>query len=390
MKHRKNKTIIYVNYAPYENAGKILDYLLENYSTVCLFSLGFHSLVNRTNYNNLQIYSNGKLIKTFPLVQIPVIKKLIFLSIPFQSVLTFLNVVAYTWYIRRIYKKVDLYFTVNAFTAWIGMLLKKAGLVKKTMFWVWDYYPPFHENYIISLMRRLYWQFDKVSSHSDIVVFQNKMLLDLRKNMGIYHAKSTYLIVPLGTDNIPYAYEKRNFRRQPLTFGFIGVLKKSQGMEIVFNYAKALRKEFPNIRYEIVGSGPDEAVLKGLAVHSGIHAKFHGYLEGETFNEVLRSCDIGIATYVPDDGNVSPYGDPGKIKRYLSLGVPVITTNIHKLCGEVEKLKAGKVVDYSSQSEFVNAVKTILSDHSRFSRQAYLLSQKFYFRKIYPVMFEGI
>lgn len=390
MKRRIPKTIVYVNYSPYENAGKILDYLLEQYSVVCLFSFSFYRLSNRTSYNTLQIYKNGSLSETYPLFQIPVIPKLIFLFLPVQSIITFLDIVFYSRMLKAKFKTLDLYFTVNAFTAWVGLLLKKMNVVKKTMFWVWDYYPLTKEKSIVMLMRRLYWQFDKVSSHSDIVVFQNKMLLDLRKRMGIYPRNSAYAIVPLGTDKIAYSYTHKKFTRNTLVFGFIGVLKKSQGIEIVFNNAAALKKVYGEVRYEIVGSGPDEEYLKLFAKRSGINATFHGYLEGETFNVVLRATDIGIATYVPDKGNVSPYGDPGKIKRYLSLGIPVITTDVHQLAGDIEKSGAGMVVEFSSSRSFMDAVKTILGKHALFSKHAYDFNQRFYYKKIYREMFRNI
>jgi len=56
-------SIVYVNYSPYENSGKILDYILENFQYVYLFSIGFHNLVNKRSYNNLTVYKDGKYIE---------------------------------------------------------------------------------------------------------------------------------------------------------------------------------------------------------------------------------------------------------------------------------------------------------------------------------------
>ena len=380
------KSIIYVNYSPYENSGKILDYILENFENVFLFSIGFYNLRNKRNYNILSIYKDGKLQKTYSLFQLPISSKFVFLLIPIKSVITFLEIIFYSIWLKIKLKRIDIYFTVNAFTAWIGSILKAIGVIEKTIFWVWDYYPPIHENKIVMLMRYIYWQFDKISSHSDRVAFVNRRLLDLRKDIGIFQKDAQYPIVPIGTDKLPYTHVDKKSNKKVL-FGFIGVLKKSQGVEIVFDNADELLKEFGDIGYEIVGSGPDEDYFRERAKMSDIHVKFYGYLEGESFNDVLRKCTIGIATYVPDVSNVSHYGDPGKIKRYLSLGIPVIATNILEFSNEIEKSGAGVIIDYYNPNAFVNAVKKIMGKHSEYSKNAYALSKKYYYKKIYPRMF---
>jgi len=72
---RNRKSVIYVNYSPYENSGKILDYLLENFDYVFLFSLGFYNLKNKKRYNTLFIYKKKKLLKKpFPLLNLIQIK----------------------------------------------------------------------------------------------------------------------------------------------------------------------------------------------------------------------------------------------------------------------------------------------------------------------------
>jgi len=381
---RENKSIIYVNYSPYENSGKILDYLLENFEVVFLFSIGFHHLKNKKNYNILYIYKHGKLIEKHSLFQLPILQNLVFILIPIRSIITCVEIMLYTFFLQRRYKQIDLYFSVNAFTAWIGNVIKQLGIVKKTIFWVWDYYPPIHENKIIMLMRTIYWQFDKMSSYSDRVAFVNRRLLILRKDIGIYDKEVEHPIIPIGTDKFSY---KKKIKVKPIIFGFIGVIKKSQGVDIIFNSEKELLQAFGKIEYELIGSGPDENYFKKRANRSHITTKFYGYLEGESFNEVLKHCTIGIATYIPDASNVSHYGDPGKIKRYLSLGIPVITTDVLDFSKEIEKKKAGIIVDYANPAELVKAVKKIMADYDHYSKNAYLLSQKYFYKKIYPDLF---
>lgn len=385
-KNKRLKSIIYVNYSPYENSGKILDFLIENFGKVFLFSLGFHHLGKKKQYNRLLIYINGKLYEQKSLIQIPIGKKFIFFLLPLKSLITFVQMLTYSFWLKNKYGKVNFYFTVNAFTAWIGTIVKRMGFADKTIFWVWDYYPPFHENKIIRLMRYIYWQFDKISSHSDYVAYVNQRLIDLRKDMGVLPKDARFTIVPIGTDSFDVELQTK----KDVVFGFIGVLKKSHGLDIIFNNASEIMKHFPSARFEVIGSGPDEKYFRRKAKNLPIPTKFYGYLKEKAFNNVLRKCSIGIAAYVPDKSNVSHFGDPGKIKRYLSLGIPAILTNVIEFSKEVENARAGVIVDYNNSPAFIQAIKRIMFNYVQYSENALKLSSRFYYKDIYPLMFKSL
>jgi len=378
------KSVIYVNYSPYENSGKILDYLLNNFERVFLFSLEFHKLGSSRKYNKLLIYRNGKLQEQESLAQIPVPQKIFFLLLPLKSFIIFAQILLHSYRLKKQYGKIDFYFTVNAFTAWIGTVAKKIGLVNKTAFWVWDYYPPIHESKVIMLMRRIYWWFDKVSSHADYVAYVNKKLIDLRKDMGVLLSTADFPVVPIGTD-------KLNIRvklRKDLVFGFIGVLKRSHGLDIVFDNADSIMKLYPKACLIVIGSGPDEAHFRERAKKSLIPTKFYGYLKEDRINFVLKKCSIGIATYLPDESNVSHYGDPGKIKRYLQLGLPVISTDILEFSKQIINTQAGIILDYNDPKTFTKSVKKIMGSYTKYSQSAVKLSSQFYYKDIYPALFK--
>lgn len=379
------KSIIYVNYSPYENSGKILDYLLENFNLCFVFSLGFHDLKEKKKYNKLSIFSGGKLDKEVSLFQIPASQKLLFILLPLKSLITFIQILIYTYWLKKKYHKIDIYFTVNAFTAWIGNTMKKLGLVNRTIFWVWDFYPPIHENKIIMLMRQIYWQFDKISSHSDRIAFVNLRLMKLRKDIGIIPENADYPIIPIGTDK----FSNANFKnRKGVVLGFIGVIKISMGLDIVFDSADKIIKNFPGAKFEVIGSGPDLEYFKSKAKSNKIPTSFYGYVEGESFNQILEKCTIGIAPYLPNPSNVSQFGDAGKVKRYLSLGLPVIITDIFEFSKEIEENKAGVIIKYGKPDELINAIKKIMVKYEDYQRNALKLAKKYYYKKIYPEIFE--
>jgi len=379
----KERSIIYVNYSPYENAGRIFDYLLDRYQLVVLFSLGFHKLGQNHKSNVIHIYKKGSLINSYPLYQVAGPKSLVFLFLPIKSFLVLIQILYHSYKMRLKYGQFNYYFTVNAFTAWIGNLLRKMKVVKKTTFWVWDYYPPIHKNKLITFIRLLYWQFDKRGSDSNQIVFLNQRLIDLRKDIGILVKNKKYNLVPIGTKPVE---KSRTKNTKPLKMVFFGVLKQSQGLDLLLDTARKYRLN--NTELHVIGSGPDDGHFRGKCKKSTLKVKFWGYVkEDKKIDEIISSCDIGIATYLPEERNVSYYGDPSKIKQYLSLALPVITTNVFVFSQEIKKYKAGVIINYNKK-ELITAINTIKANYNLYSRNALNLGKKYDYKTIYKPLFQ--
>ena len=381
---KKFKSIIYINYFPYENSGKILDYLLENFENVFLFSLGFHN-IKKGKYNKLVAFHKGKFKKEYLLFQLSVPQILLFITLPLRSLINLLQIILHSYKLQKQFGKIDIFFSVNAFTSSIGIILKKLGMVSKTVFWVWDFYPPVHRRKTIALVRKIYWYFDKWATiSSDKVIFVNQRLSDLRRNIGIVSRKKSLSIISLGTDNFNVKLKKR----KNVVLGFIGVLKESMGLGTVFDNANEIVKNFPGARFEVIGSGPDEGYFKQKAKNTTLPTTFHGYLAGETFNKVLKKCTIGIAPYQPDPSNVSQFGDAGKVKRYISLGLPVVMTNISEFSKEVRSSNAGEIIRYGNSKNLIEGIRKIMGDYRTYQKNALNLARKFYYKNNYHKMFE--
>ena len=81
VKSRKG-SVIYVNYSPYENSGKLQDFLLENFSNVFAFSIGHHNLGKAQYTNKLSIFKDSKFKRDFHLYFLPVSNVTVFLCLP--------------------------------------------------------------------------------------------------------------------------------------------------------------------------------------------------------------------------------------------------------------------------------------------------------------------
>lgn len=383
----EKKSIIYVNFAPYENSGNILDYFKDNFKHVALFSFNFHHLGKKGKYNKLKVYTHRKGIDTKNLFDFQVPEKFIFLFLPIRSLFIMLQIVFYTFYLKYRYGNFYYYFTVNAFTAWVGNILKRFGFVKKTIFWVWDYYPPFHESKVIVFMRSLYWQFDKWATKSDMLIFLSSRVAKLRKEIGVLTKNDKYKIIPIGTTNVSGGKVGNLKPDSKIKLVFLGVVKKNQGLDLIFNCSDKLAASFPNLEIDIIGGGPDLEYFKRREEKSSLKVNYHGYLLDMDIDEILKKSHIGIATYIPSQENVSYYGDPSKIKRYLSFDLPVITTNVFEFSKELKRTNAGLLVNYYKMSELIGAIHKIINNYEFYKKGSRLLSQRYYYKNLYLKMF---
>lgn len=381
---KKLGSIVYVNFAPYDNAGKILDYIIGNFALVIHFSFDFHKLNKKHSSNIIRIYKNGTLIDTRPFIRIQTPEALLFISLPFRSVLIAIITFLYLIIFKKKYGKFNYYFTVNAYTAWIGNMARNIGFVKKTIFWVWDYYPPGNSDWKMRIASFFYRRFDKITTAtSDKIFFLSKRLETMRKIDGTLNQEKKYETIPIATD------PRRNKTTRPHIIGHFGVLKKSQGLDFLFNSLSLLTKKKLPFRLEIIGSGPDEKYFKMQAKKFGKMVKFYGFIENENnLREIISNWRVGLALYMPGENNISFWTDPSKIKYYLSQGVSTITTNVVSFANEVKKYKTGIVVHYGDKKMLLKAIELVFLNYKKYGDNAYALAKKYDYSIIYPRFFK--
>lgn len=387
--NKRERSIVYVNFSPYENAGNILDYLRETFDLVVMFSFRFHNISHDQNADTITVFKRGNAVFRHHLFTAPVVSTMTFFLLPLRSFIILTQICFYCIKLRYKYGIFDIYFTVNGYTAWVGNLLRNLGIIRKTVFWVWDYYPPSHKDFIVRTMRSLYWLFDgPAGKNSDKTVFLNKRLERLRKDAGLLPRRKIYQVVPIGTNPIR-SIPKRS--RSALKLVFFGVLKVSQGLDIVLQNGQEISDTFPNAELHVIGDGPDKAYFQSLAGRSPLNTKFYGYLPDEqNIKEVIAACDIGLAPYMPDVSNVSYYTDPSKIKMYLSAGIPTVMTDFLSFSAEIRASRAGIVLKNAAGKELIAAIHAITRRMPAYKKAALALAKRYEYRTIYAKLLTDV
>lgn len=380
-----SKGIIYVNFAPYDNTGNILDFLRDNFSFVAHFSLQFHHLNNRRQGNVLTIYKQGKKTYYLPFFNPKMPEPLLFLFLPITSSLFLLQLIWYIFLLRIRGNKFDYFFSVNALTTWLGNILRSINVVKETIFWVWDYYPTADNPWEVKLMRSLYWHFDKEGvKKASYTFFLDPKLQELRRELNLIPKDKYYSVIPIGINIQP---SKKIERNTPI-IGYLGVIKKSQGLDLIFDTVPRLLKLYPNLKIEIIGSGPYEDIIIRKAKKFKSIVKLYGYVESlDNIISIMRRWSVGVATYIPTPDNPAFYTDSSKIKAYLGTGTPVICTDVTPFAKEIKKNKSGIIIKYGDKDNFILSIDKLIKKQPKYSKNALSLAKKYNYKKIYKLFF---
>jgi len=287
-----------------------------------------------------------------------------FPGIKFSELLLFFrDALATLFFVLTLKKRFQLYIGVDSLNALMGVFFRKIGLVQKVVFYVIDYTPQRFPNPIKNILYQFICRI--AAKSSDCIWNLSPKMAGIWEQSGV--AKVKNLVVPGGTfikTKIPTSFTSIN--RNDLVY--VGHLDQLKGLQLILEAFPAIVGKIPDVKLTIIGTGPLERNLKDLVRKLRLeeHVEFLGHIPdyGQLL-QLISKCAVGLAPYVPDPASYTFYADPGKIKEYLSCGLPVIITKVPDIAFEIEKNGAGLAINYS-RDELVEAVVKLLTDERLF------------------------
>lgn len=354
---RTKKFIIVLHeYSPTGPGHDLRDYLLMNYAKEIVFIT--HPLLNLK-----QNYVSRSCIKVYAgdVVAEKTTKFNLVLPMPFlylkDLVLTIL------WIIEK-KKKYDLYIGLDPLNAFAGIVLKKLHLVDKVVYYTIDYIPKRYKSFMLNFF---YHKLDKFCVyHADDTWNVGKAVKQAREKYNHMDQKIYFkqYNLPIGVwlnKMKPIFFEKVNKYK----LVYIGSIKHIMGIDLIVEAMPELSIEFPQIRLDIIGGGIDEEKLKYRVKQLKIekYITFHGWIkEKEKIQSIASDAAIGIATFNTDESSIEvKNADPSKVKEYLSMGLPVITTNVLPNYKDLEKNNCAVVIPYSIEA-LIKAIEMLLTN----------------------------
>ncbi len=281
--------------------------------------------------------------------------------------------------------KFDIYVGVDNVNTFVGIFLRKIGVVKKVVFYTIDYVPFRFTN---KLLNRLYHNLDVYGvRHSNIVWNLSSSMVDGREKAGLEKAfRYKQIVVPVGTESNVKDVPRKKIKRFHVVH--MGHLIKKQGIQLVIEAIPLIIKKIPEFHFDIIGGGDYEDYLKALAQKLGVskYITFYGYIQShQEIERMLSYCAVGIAPYVDSPDSYVRYADPGKVKAYLAASLPIIITRVTPMAHEIERNRCGISIPYDKKI-LVKAITTLLSDDkllSEFRRNSKAMAKEYSWNKVF-------
>lgn len=161
----------------------------------------------------------------------------------------------------------------------------------------------------------------------------------------------------LGLDLSEFAYEPgdRSVRK---VLG-VGGLNKRKGFDYLLRAAHELKVRDIDIEVELIGDGPEKAVLEALGKQLGItdRVRFRGWLSPDQVQSVMKQAAVLVH---PSSG----LGDavPTVIKESMALGTPVVASNVAGIPELLDGGRCGMLVPPQDESVLADAIMALLAD----------------------------
>lgn len=241
------------------------------------------------------------------------------------------------------------------------------------VYWIADYFPP------INLVLRLFEKF-KAFYHNNIDyacylgngvnnIMNGKIMTTDRKRTIIWGVKPKNI--------------KRNSIKTKDTILFVGVVRSTVGLEIAYEFLKANK----TYNIKIIGVCDEKlykrqiTIIKNYGIDNQVYFPNRFFFDDE-LNEISKECFVGIALYSIDNASTIYYADPGKVKAYTEMGLPVIMTRTSSIASYIENFKAGEVIDRDALS-LGKAIKNIQENYKLYTGGIVKFNKYFYFEDYY-------
>jgi glycosyltransferase involved in cell wall biosynthesis len=144
---------------------------------------------------------------------------------------------------------------------------------------------------------------------------------------------------------------------------FLGHLVERMGVPLLLGALSRLRELGRPVQADIIGGGPllDDVKRWVSERQLGDLVTVHGFIaDFSVVERILAEAAVAVAPYEVDEHSFSRFADPGKLKAYLSAGLPILLTDVPPNADEIAQLGGARVVA-PDEFAFAAAIIELLS-----------------------------
>jgi glycosyltransferase involved in cell wall biosynthesis len=161
-------------------------------------------------------------------------------------------------------------------------------------------------------------------------------------------------VIYAGVDVPPYnPSAQRHGAASEIILGTAGRLVELKGIEYMLEAAAELRREFPTVRVEIAGAGPQRAKLEAAAAHSGLraHVAFLGWIND--LASLLPHWDVFVMPSLEE-------GFPIAALDAMAAGLPVVASDVGGVPEVIEDGQTGWLVPPRDADALASRLRLLL------------------------------
>ena len=263
------------------------------------------------------------------------------------------------------------------FMAWMKILCKLSYL-----YWIGDYFP--NKSFVIRAFERV-----KRFYHDRIpFTYYLSDAINRKLNCGRLLEEPAHRTLMWGMRRFA-ALDDKQLKAESKQLLFVGLVRNGQGIENLLGFI-AENKDFTLAIVGVAANGYETEVQRmiaelGLAERVYFPNRFHSQDE---LLEIASRSFAGLALYSLDEDNFTHYADPGKVKAYLEMNLPVIMTRISEIVPFIESFHAGEVI--SSMDEIGAAAKRISEDYKSYEEGVRRFNDHFEYSRLYAEAFSPV
>jgi glycosyltransferase involved in cell wall biosynthesis len=161
--------------------------------------------------------------------------------------------------------------------------------------------------------------------------------------------------------------EKYSFGESPVV-GYVGTFQEWHGLSELVEAAQEVLHARPDVRFLMVGPYYKETEEKVVAAGIASSFIFTGPIQYEQVPKYMNASDILVAPYNPEkiasteQVRKHGLGSPLKVFEYMSVGKPVITTNVKPISDPIQDGVTGYLISPGDSKALSSAILRILGD----------------------------
>ncbi len=224
---------------------------------------------------------------------------------------------------------------------------------------------------------------------------QHKRFLEEKRNVPgekIRVAEHWLDLTPFTAAKRTGAYREKYGLEDKLIFLFAGVLGPSQGLDMLMEAARELKRH-PETHFLFVGEGTAKERLREVAeTHNLDNISFEPFVPSEEYPELVKDCDVCLVTLTSK--NTTP-AVPAKLTGYMAAGRPVAAF-VHRESAArdmVREADCGVTAPSDDKGAVIHALKTLYerrAEWDRYGRNAETYARKHFAKEIAVGKFEAI